>query len=60
MARARLERLRGLKGGTLIYVTSNEIIPESHSHGNEVRATFGILAGFVFIMVLRVVFGHSH
>lgn len=43
--------------GALIYLTSNEVIPESHSHGNEVRATFGVLAGFVVIMLLRVVFG---
>ena len=32
-----------LAGGTLIYVTSNEIIPESHSHGNEGTASAGLV-----------------
>ena len=54
-----LPPMLALAGGALLYLTCNEVIPESHSHGNEVRATFGILGGFVFIMVLRVVFGHA-
>ena len=33
--------------GALIYLACNEIIPESHSHGNERRATFGLLVGVV-------------
>ncbi len=37
--------------------TCNEIIPESHSHGNERRATFGLLVGVVGIMVLKVLVG---
>lgn len=43
--------------GALIYLACNEIIPESHSHGNERRATFGLLIGVVGIMVLKVVAG---
>lgn len=43
--------------GALIYLACNEIIPESHSHGNERRATFGLLVGVVGIMVLKVVAG---
>ncbi|HEY2743399.1 MAG TPA: ZIP family metal transporter [Polyangia bacterium] len=43
--------------GALIYLACNEIIPESHSHGNERRATFGLLAGVVGIMVLKVLAG---
>ena len=39
------------------YLACNEIIPESHSHGNERRATFGLLVGVVGIMVLKVVVG---
>lgn len=38
--------------GTLIYVTSNEIIPESHSHGFEGTASSGVVAGFLLTMVL--------
>ena len=46
-----------LGAGSLIAVTSNEIIPETHSHGNEAPATVGVILGFVFTIVLRVVLG---
>ncbi len=42
-----------LAAGTLIYVTSNEIIPESHSHGHEGTASSGVVAGFLQTMVLQ-------
>jgi ZIP family zinc transporter len=41
-----------LAAGTLIYVTSNEIIPESHSHGHEGTASAGVITGFLLTMVL--------
>ncbi len=41
-----------LAGGALIYVTSNEIIPESHSHGNEGTASAGVVTGFLLTMVV--------
>jgi ZIP family zinc transporter len=44
-----------LAGGTLIYVTSNEIIPESHSHGNEGTASAGLAIGFLLTMLLEAV-----
>jgi ZIP family zinc transporter len=44
-----------LAGGTLIYITSNEIIPESHSHGFEGTASAGVVLGFLFTMVLQAV-----
>jgi ZIP family zinc transporter len=43
-----------LAAGALIYLTCNEIIPESHSHGNERFATFGVLTGFVAIILLQL------
>ena len=43
--------------GALLYLACNEIIPESHSHGNERRATFGLLAGFVLIIVIKALVG---
>jgi ZIP family zinc transporter len=43
--------------GALLYLACNEIIPESHSHGNERRATFGLLVGVVGIMVVKVLVG---
>jgi ZIP family zinc transporter len=48
-----------LAAGALIYLTCNEIIPESHSHANERRATFGLLSGFVLIILLQVLTGHA-
>ena len=44
-----------LAGGTLTYVTSNEIIPESHSHGNEGTASAGLVAGFLLTMALEAI-----
>jgi zinc transporter, ZIP family len=48
-----------LAAGALIYLTCNEIIPESHSHGNERAATFGVLTGFVAIILLQLFVGHA-
>jgi ZIP family zinc transporter len=45
-----------LAAGALLYLACNEIIPESHSHGHERGATFGLLAGFVFILIFQSVF----
>ncbi len=39
-------------GGAMLYVVSDELIPESHSHGYEHQATFGFVAGFVLLMGL--------
>ena len=46
-----------LAAGSLIGVTSNEIIPETHGHGNEAAATLGIVAGFAFTILMRVGLG---
>ena len=40
-------------GGTMLYVINNEMIPETHSHGNEVFATYALLVGFSLILVLN-------
>ncbi|MFW6134566.1 MAG: ZIP family metal transporter [Elusimicrobiota bacterium] len=44
-------------GGAMLYVISEEIIPETHSRGNDRAATMGILIGFVVMMILDNVFG---
>jgi ZIP family zinc transporter len=44
-----------LAAGTLIYVTSNEIIPESHSHGHEGTASAGVVAGFLVTMLIGAI-----
>jgi ZIP family zinc transporter len=52
IAVAALPFVLALAAGTLIYVTSNEIIPESHSHGHEGTASSGVIAGFLITMIL--------
>lgn len=42
-------------GGTMLYVTSDEIIPETHAHGNERGATYALLAGFCLMLVSDVI-----
>jgi ZIP family zinc transporter len=44
-----------MAGGILIYVTSNEVIPESHSHGHEGTASAGVVFGFLLTMVIGAV-----
>lgn len=39
-------------GGTMLYVVSDEMIPETHGHGNERLATYSLLAGFVVMLAL--------
>lgn len=38
-------------GGTMLYVVSDEMIPETHSHGSETGATYALLAGFCVMLV---------
>ncbi len=39
-------------GGTMLYVISDEMIPETHSHGNERYATYSLLLGFCLMLIL--------
>jgi ZIP family zinc transporter len=39
-------------GGAMLYVVSDELIPESHSHGYEHQATFGFIGGFLLLLAL--------
>ena len=41
-------------GGTMLYVVSDEIIPETHAHGNERGATYALLVGFCLMLVSSV------
>ncbi len=44
-------------GGTMLYVISDEMIPETHSHGNERGATYALLMGFCVMLVTDVLLG---
>lgn len=43
--------------GAMLFVISDEIIPESHSLGTEKQATLGVMIGFVLMMFLDVTLG---
>jgi len=44
-------------GGTMLYVISDEMIPETHAHGSERGATYSLLAGFCVMLVSDVLLG---
>ncbi len=44
-------------GGTMLYIISDEMIPETHSHGNETGATYSILVGFAIMLLISVLVG---
>ena len=41
-------------GGTMLYVISDEMIPETHANGNERGATYALLVGFSIMLVTDV------
>ena len=44
-------------GGTMLYVISDEMIPETHAHGSERGATYALLAGFCIMLISDVLLG---
>lgn len=44
-------------GGTMLYVISDEMIPETHSHGSERGATYSLLIGFCVMLISDVLLG---
>ena len=44
-------------GGTMLYVISDEMIPETHAHGSERGATYALLIGFCVMLVTDVLLG---
>lgn len=44
-------------GGTMLYVVSDEMIPETHSHGGERGATYMLLAGFCLMLIIDFYLG---
>ena len=43
-------------GGTMLYVVSADMIPETHAHGAEKGATYALLAGFCLMLVTDCIF----
>ena len=44
-------------GGTMLYVISDEMIPETHAHGSERGATYALLVGFCVMLISDVLLG---
>ncbi len=47
----------GFAGGAMLYVTSDEIIPETHAHGFQRQATYALLVGFMTLVILERLVG---
>ena len=44
-------------GGTMLYVISDEMIPETHAHGSQRGATYALLIGFCVMLVSDALLG---
>ena len=44
-------------GGTMLYVISDEMIPETHAHGAERAATYSLLIGFAVMLAFDFLLG---
>ena len=44
-------------GGTMLYVISDEMIPETHSHGHQRGATWALLIGFAIMLATDFLLG---
>lgn len=41
-------------GGTMLYIISDEMIPETHSHGYERISTYSLLIGFTLMLIMDI------
>lgn len=55
MSESILPFMLAFAGGTMLYIISDEMIPETHSHGYERLATYSLLIGFVLMLVMDAV-----
>lgn len=51
-----LPAMLGFAGGAMLYVTSDEMIPETHAHGYQKQATYALLAGFMTLLLVEKAF----
>ncbi len=54
LASAVLPFALAFAGGTMLYVISDEMIPETHAHGSERGATYALLVGFCLMLTTDV------
>ncbi|MBR3966495.1 MAG: ZIP family metal transporter [Clostridia bacterium] len=57
LASAILPFALAFAGGTMLYVISDEMIPETHAHGHQRGATYALLVGFCLMLATDVLLG---
>jgi len=57
LASAVLPFALAFAGGTMLYVISDEMIPETHAHGSQQGATYALLVGFCIMLISDVLLG---
>ncbi len=57
LASAILPFALAFAGGTMLYVISDEMIPETHAHGSQRGATYALLVGFCVMLITDVLLG---
>ena len=57
LASAILPFALAFAGGTMLYVISDEMIPETHAHGSQRGATYALLIGFCVMLMTDVLLG---
>ena len=57
IATAILPYALAFAGGTMLYVISDEMIPETHAHGGQRGATYALLVGFCLMLAFDVLLG---
>jgi ZIP family zinc transporter len=57
LASAILPFALAFAGGTMLYVISDEMIPETHAHGSQRGATYSLLVGFCIMLITDTLLG---
>lgn len=56
LSEAFLPAMLAFAGGAMLYVTSDEMIPETHAHGYQKQATYALIIGFITLILLDKTF----
>lgn len=51
-----LPAMLGFAGGAMLYIISDEMIPETHAHGYQKQATYALLLGFMTLLLFEKIF----